>query len=96
MANHKGEPECINCAAYEARGDKPFCRLYSIKLPVGLGPYVVCANWSGPDGKRLDAIWVQKNFPERDTLYQFDIYMVSQPKPVMHLGSPGSKDGAAA
>jgi hypothetical protein len=96
MANHKGEPECINCAAYERRGQEPFCRLYSTKLPVGLGPYVVCANWNGPNGKRLDATWVTNHLPERDTLYQFDIYMVSQPKPLMHLGSPKSTNGAAA
>ena len=95
MANHKGEPECINCAAYE-QGPEPLCRLYSAKLPVGLGTYVVCANWKGPDGKRLDTRYVEKYFPERDTLYQFDIYNLSEAKPVMHLGSPGSNGGAAA
>jgi len=95
MANHKGEPECINCAAYE-HGREPFCRLYSAKLPVGLGPYVVCANWKDSDGKRLDARYVEKYFPERDTLYQFDIYNLSKAKPVMHLGSPGSNGGTAA
>jgi hypothetical protein len=44
----------------------------------------------------LDARYVEKYFPERDTLYQFDIYNLSKAKPVMHLGSPGSKGGTAA
>lgn len=96
MANHKGEPECINCVAYETRGPDAFCRLYSAKLPVGLGPYVVCANWKGSDGRRLDARYVEKYLAERNMLYQFDIYMVSHPKAVMHLGSPGGKDETAA
>jgi len=96
MANHKGEPECVSCAAYEPGGQEHFCRLYSTMLPLGLGAYVVCANWSGPDGKRLDTTWVTKYLPEKDTLYQFDIYMVLPPKPVMRLGSPRSENGAAA
>jgi hypothetical protein len=57
---------------------------------------LICRLWQGLDGKRLDAAWVQRYLPSENTLYQIDIYMGSEPKPITHLALSGSKgDGAA-
>jgi hypothetical protein len=93
MANHKGEPECITCLAYERRSDQSFCTQHSSNLPMELGPYLICRLWRGRDGKGLAPVEMDRYVPRQDTLYQFDIYMVSEPRAVMQFGR---KDGGAA
>jgi len=91
MANHKGEPECVTCSEYEARGDRPFCKRYHSDLPTGLGPYLICRHWQGHDRKGLEAAWIERYLPNNNMLYQFDIYMGSEPKPIMQFAPGGGK-----